>query len=53
MREYDWDFEKMWWSEAADERRARLQGCHCTHACYLTKNIEYSMQGQLSLIKDL
>jgi MoaA/NifB/PqqE/SkfB family radical SAM enzyme len=53
IREFGCDFEALWTSHAADARRAQLTKCHCTHACYLTKNLEYSLRGQLSLARDL
>src|SRR5881296_595878 len=37
LREYDWDFSKLWYSPAMDARRERVaNGCFCTHEsnCY-------------------
>jgi len=37
LREYDWDFGKLWRSPAMDKRRAAVKnGCYCTHEsnCY-------------------
>ena len=37
LREYDWDFSKLWYSPAMDARRDMIaQGCFCTHEsnCY-------------------
>ena len=32
LREYDWDFSKLWYSPAMDARRDMIaQGCFCTH----------------------
>lgn len=53
VRDYGMDFMKAWTSPEADAMRAQLQGCHCTHGCYLSKNIEYSLRGQLAMLKDL
>jgi MoaA/NifB/PqqE/SkfB family radical SAM enzyme len=53
LREFEWDFDRLWTSEAADARRAQLTKCSCTHACYLTKNMEYSLKGQLALARHL
>src|SRR6266571_1437378 len=37
LREYDWDFSKLWYSPAMDGRREKVaNGCFCTHEsnCY-------------------
>jgi len=37
LRDYDWDFSKLWYSPAMDARRDRVaNGCFCTHEsnCY-------------------
>jgi len=37
LRDYDWDFSKLWYSEAMDRRREKVaDGCFCTHEsnCY-------------------
>jgi MoaA/NifB/PqqE/SkfB family radical SAM enzyme len=40
LKEYDWDFQKLWYDRPARELRARLRrGCHCTHECFHTKNL--------------
>jgi hypothetical protein len=32
LRDYDWDFQKLWFSEAMQERRVKAaDGCFCTH----------------------
>jgi MoaA/NifB/PqqE/SkfB family radical SAM enzyme len=53
LREYGMDFGRAWNSEAADAMRRATSRCHCTHGCYLSKNIEYSLAGQLAMLKHL
>ena len=53
LRDYDMDFARAWTSEAADAMRAATSRCHCTHGCYLSKNIEYSLAGQIAMLKHL
>jgi len=53
LRSHGFDFNALWHGDAAEARRAKLTKCHCTHACYLTKNLEYSVKGQLSLAANL
>jgi MoaA/NifB/PqqE/SkfB family radical SAM enzyme len=53
LENFEYDFDALWNSQAANDRRAQLGGCHCTHACYLTKNLEYSLKGQVSLMRNL
>ncbi len=53
VRDYGMDFTKVWNSDKANEMRGKLQSCHCTHGCYLSKNIEYSLQGQMAMLTRL
>ncbi|MCH8333903.1 hypothetical protein IIC65_08220, partial [Candidatus Sumerlaeota bacterium] len=53
IRDHAMDFGQTWTSKEADEMRDRLHGCHCTHGCYLSKNIEYSLRGQLAMLTRL
>ncbi len=40
LKDYDWDFQKLWYDHAARKLRARVAaGCHCTHECFHTKNV--------------
>ncbi len=53
VRDYDMDFARAWASAESDAMREKLSGCHCTHGCYLSKNIEYTRRGQIAMLKDL
>lgn len=35
IREYGYDFPRAWFSAAADQSRLTVQGCSCTHACFI------------------
>ena len=40
LKDYDWDFSRLWYDRPALELRARVEGgCHCTHECFHTKNL--------------
>lgn len=53
VRDFGHDFQKTWTSAQAQAMREKITGCHCTHGCYLSKNIEYSWQGQLAMLTKL
>jgi MoaA/NifB/PqqE/SkfB family radical SAM enzyme len=44
VRDYDYDFKKIWFSEKADEIRKwiRQNKCFCTYECFLTINILFN-----------
>lgn len=43
LKQYDWDFERLWYDLAARELRRRVEsGCHCTHECFHTKNLIFA-----------
>lgn len=41
---YDWD--KLWFSEAADEQRRsiRAKECHCTHSCFMSSSLVFDVR---------
>ena len=44
VRDYDYDFKKIWFSKEADEIREwiRKNKCFCTYECFLTINILFN-----------
>jgi MoaA/NifB/PqqE/SkfB family radical SAM enzyme len=44
VRDYDYDFKKIWFSERANEERKRIKDskCFCTYECFLTINILFN-----------
>lgn len=53
LRDYDFDFMRAWTSPEADAMRRATSRCWCTHGCYLSKNIEYSLAGLRAMLKKL
>ncbi len=45
LGKFDFDFEKLWHSPAANERRGQIRSCFCTHGCFHGKAVEYSLKG--------
>ena len=35
LKDYDWDFNKLWFSKEAEEYRPQVQTCVCTHGCFI------------------
>jgi len=44
VRDYDYDFRKVWYSQRADEMRRDIRDtkCFCTYECFLTVNILFN-----------
>ncbi len=44
VRDYDYDFKKIWFSRQADETREWIKKtkCYCTYECFLTVNILFT-----------
>jgi len=45
LEEFQYDFQALWRSSAADQRRAQIRTCFCTHGCFHGKAVEYSWKG--------
>jgi len=53
IRDFDMNFERAWNSPEADAMRCATSRCWCTHGCYLSKNIEYSLAGLRAMLRKL
>ncbi len=45
LADFDYDFQALWQGPAANERRAQIRQCFCTHGCFHGKAVEYSWKG--------
>ncbi|HEY5609974.1 MAG TPA: radical SAM protein [Thermoanaerobaculia bacterium] len=43
LRDVGYDFNKLWFSEAADQQRASIKAkeCHCTHSCFMSSSLVF------------
>ncbi len=43
LRDVDYDFGKLWFSEEADRQRASIKAkeCHCTHSCFVSSSLVF------------
>ncbi len=43
LRDVDYDFGKLWFSEEADRQRAAIKAkeCHCTHSCFMSSSLVF------------
>jgi len=44
LRDYDYDFYKLWTSEKANEVRGKLKSCACIHPCNLVNSMRYDLK---------
>ncbi len=42
LKDYNWNFERLWYDFEAGALRQRVRRCHCTHECFHTKNLIFS-----------
>ncbi len=52
LRDFAWDFGKLWNSAAASEMRRRLSGCFCMHPCHLNSALRHTTETILRLSSD-
>lgn len=51
LKDFDNDFQALWHSDAADERRKQISKCYCIHGCFHGTSVEYSMKGIAAMAK--
>jgi MoaA/NifB/PqqE/SkfB family radical SAM enzyme len=53
IRDFDYSFAKAWFSEKAVEMRRRIarRECWCTHSCFMTSSLPFSVKGAVHLAK--
>lgn len=42
LKDYNWEFKRLWYDFEAQQLRERVQSCHCTHECFHTKNLTFT-----------
>lgn len=52
IREYDYDFRKIWKSEEADKMRKLISRCCCIHGCNLTTGLTFDPVMVISTLKE-
>jgi len=53
IRDYGWSFAKAWFSEKAVDMRRRIAAreCWCTHSCFMTSSLPFSVKGAAHLAR--
>jgi MoaA/NifB/PqqE/SkfB family radical SAM enzyme len=51
LRDYDYNFYALWWSEEATKMRQMIKTCACTHSCHLFNSMRYHKETLLKLIE--
>ncbi len=46
VRDVDYDFNKLWFSEESDKQRASIKAkeCHCTHSCFMSSSLVFDVR---------
>jgi len=42
LKDYDYDFYKLWNSDARVQEKKKIKGCFCTHGCFIQPAVFYS-----------
>jgi MoaA/NifB/PqqE/SkfB family radical SAM enzyme len=42
LKDYDFNFKKLWASKAADDARERIKNCFCIHGCFIAPSMLYN-----------
>jgi len=53
VRDHDYDFRKVWYSQKADALRKSFKACSCTHTCFQIQNVKYNPKMWLKLMRYL
>jgi len=51
LKNYNYNFYKLWKSEKADSEREKIKNCFCTHGCFLQPSIVYSPKHIIKILK--
>lgn len=49
LRDYNYNFEKLWNSKEANEMRKKIGSCFCTHSCNLVDSLVYDTETLIEL----
>jgi MoaA/NifB/PqqE/SkfB family radical SAM enzyme len=54
IREFDYSFRRAWFSPKAREMRDRIaaRACWCTHSCFMTSSLPFSVRGAAHLARE-
>lgn len=52
LRDFNWDFYKLWTSDKADNIRNKTRACVCTHQCNLLNSLRYDKESIKKLFGD-
>jgi len=52
LKDYDWNFYKLWTSKKAREVRAKTKNCVCTHQCNLLNSLRYDKKSIKKLFEN-
>lgn len=44
LKDFNWDFNKLWFSPEADAYRPEIQTCVCTHGCFIRSRYNYATE---------
>ena len=52
LKDFDMDFQKLWWSDSANKRRDNTKNCCCIHGCNLLSSMQYDGNSLKRIIRN-
>tara|TARA_Y100000758_G_scaffold297844_1_gene258309 strand:+ start:224 stop:1435 length:1212 start_codon:yes stop_codon:yes gene_type:complete len=50
VKDYDYDFKRVWFSDAANKMRETVPGCSCTHPCFINASRKIGLRSNISTV---
>ncbi len=51
LKDFDMDFQKLWWSDSANKMRDNTKNCCCIHGCNLLSSMQYDTNSLKKIIR--
>ena len=51
LKNFDMDFQKLWWSDSANKMRDNTKNCCCIHGCNLVSSMQYDANSLKSIVQ--
>lgn len=50
LKDFDWDFNKLWFSQKAEDYRPQILNCVCTHSCFINSRYRRGVEWAVRLL---
>jgi len=53
LKDYSYNFEKLWKSRKRAELRKKIKNCQCTHECFITSSLVFNLKGKFEILREI